>query len=198
MNDWIAQKGSGCVRDSDDPDLVVVHLQFAVEFQWFTREEQNVAGVVDNDGVRLLQPLPGAEQHFPRSAGQRRVVEAEQNTGSELSRASPGDGSSFEKLHGPFDTGHTAYSRQVGVLQRFGLLEIFGLRIHHPYIRIGHVENLTAGALENARENRRLVLQQKGAKGDGENQPEILGAISGQHSQSYEVHGGASIVPVYR
>ena len=59
-------------------------------------------------------------------------------------------------------------------------------------------ENLTAGALENARENRRLVLQQKGAKGDGENQPQILGAIAGQHFQSYEVHGAASVVPVYR
>src|SRR3989440_599834 len=106
MNDWIAQKGSGCVRDSDDPDLVV--------------------------------------------------------------------------------------------LQRLGLFEIFGLPIHHPYVRIGHVENLTAGALENARENRRLVFQQKGAKRDGENQPEILSAIPGQHSQSYEVHGKASIVIVYR
>ena len=78
------------------------------------------------------------------------------------------------------------------------LFEIFGLPIHHPYVRIGHVENLTAGALENAREDRRLVLQQKGAKGDGENQPEILGPIPGQHSQSYEVHGGASIATVYR
>src|SRR5213595_1948946 len=80
--------------------------------------------------------LLGSWQHFPRSAGQRRVVEAEQNTGGELSRTSPGDGSSFEKLHGPFDTAHTAYPRQVGVVQRLGLLEIFGLRIHHPYIRI--------------------------------------------------------------
>src|SRR5438105_11643659 len=93
---------------------------------------------------------------------------------------------------------HASYPCQIGVLQRLGLFEIFGLPIHHPYVRIGHVDNLTAGALENARENRRLVLQQKGAKGDGKNQPEILGAISSQHSQSYEVHGGASIVTVYR
>ena len=53
VNHWIAQEGSGCVRDPDDLDLVVVHLQFAVEFQWFAREKQNVAGVIDNDGVRL-------------------------------------------------------------------------------------------------------------------------------------------------
>jgi len=38
----------------DNPDPVVVHLQFAVEFEWFAGEEQDVAGVVDNDGVRLL------------------------------------------------------------------------------------------------------------------------------------------------
>jgi len=39
----------------NNPDPVVVHLQFAVEFQWFAREEQDVAGRCRiYDGVRLL------------------------------------------------------------------------------------------------------------------------------------------------
>src|SRR5262249_33370068 len=82
----------------------------------------------------------------------------------------------------------TAHEREVGIFERLGLLKILGLRIHHPNLSVGDIRNLAACALENPREDRRLVLQQEGAEGDRENQAKILGPIACEHFPCNEVH----------
>src|SRR5262249_42499995 len=66
------------------------------------------------------------------------------------------------------------------------------LRVHDPDVGLRDIQNLAAGAPEDPREDRGLVLQQEGTKRDGEDQPEILGAIAGQHFEGYQVHATVS------
>jgi hypothetical protein len=47
---------------------------------------------------------------------------------------------------------------------------------------------LAGGSLHDARENRGLVLQQKGADRDGEDEAAVLRSVSAQHPQRYEIH----------
>ena len=83
---------------------------------------------------------------------------------------------------------HAAHTIKICVLESLGLFKIFRLGIHHPNLGIGNVANLAASSVKNAGEDGRLVLQQEGAKGDGEDQPEIFGPITCQHFESDEVH----------
>jgi hypothetical protein len=57
--------------------LVIVQLQRASQLQRLLREKEDVAGLVDDRGVRLAQPLPRGEQHLARPAGERGIVESE-------------------------------------------------------------------------------------------------------------------------
>jgi hypothetical protein len=62
------------------------------------------------------------------------------------------------------------------------------VRVHHPNLRIGHVRDARAGALEDTDEDRGLVFEEKSREGDGEDEAQILAAIAGEHAQGDKVH----------
>ena len=74
------------------------------------------------------------------------------------------------------------------MIQRFGLLEVLGLAVHHPDFSVGHVGNLAACPLENAGEDGGLVFQQKRGESDGEDQAQVFGPVPGQHFEGNEIH----------
>jgi hypothetical protein len=52
---------------------------------------------------------------------------------------------------------HAFYAADPGevcVLEGLGLLEVFGLGIHHPDVGVGDIGDLAAGAFENSGEDR--------------------------------------------
>src|SRR5262249_10505987 len=86
---------------------------------------------------------------------------------------------------------YAPHASEVGVLERLGLLEILGLRIHHPNVGIRDIGDLAAGAFKYSREDGRLVLQQKCTKGDREDKAEIFGPVTGQHFERNKVHASS-------
>jgi hypothetical protein len=62
----------------------------------------------------------------------------------------------------------TIENREVGVLERLGLLPILRLRVHHPDLGVRVVEDLAGRSLHDVGEHGGLVLEQERAEGDGE------------------------------
>src|SRR5262249_57109964 len=104
----------------------------------------------------------------------------------------------LKKSDRPLHAFDTAHACEISILERFGLLKIFRLRIHHPNLRVGDIGDLTAGALKNSGEDRGLVLEQERAKGDGENEAEIFSSVAGQHFERDEIHAGSPLLWTYR
>lgn len=188
VHDGEAEKRWRCVGDADDRHAMVVHLEYAPELQWFIGEEQDVAGLVDNDRVGLVQAFPRAEQHLAWRAGERRIIETNESGYRELSVERSGNGAALEEPHRPLHAGHAPHPSEVGILECLGLFPVFGLRIHDPDLGVGHVEDLACRPLHDAREDRGLVLQQEGAERNGEDEPEVFGPVAGQHTKCDEVH----------
>src|SRR5262245_66071659 len=115
---------------------MVVHLEGAAELERLAREKQDVSRLVDDDGIRLAQPLPRTEQHLAWCAGERPIVDADEIRHRELARERSGDGIAFEESYRPLHARYAAHARQVGVLESLGLLPVFGLWIHDPDFRI--------------------------------------------------------------
>src|SRR5262245_3752758 len=65
------------IGDADDADAVIIHLQRVAEREWLARKEQEVACLVDHDGIGLPQTLPRPEHHVTRRSGQRGIVDAD-------------------------------------------------------------------------------------------------------------------------
>ncbi len=83
---------------------------------------------------------------------------------------------------------HTAHAAEVRILERLGLFEVLRVAVHYPNPRLGHIADLAAGAPKDSGEDGSLVFQQEGGEGDGKDEGEILGAISGEHFKGDEIH----------
>lgn len=118
---------------------MVVHLDRPVERQRLVREEQDVAGLVDDDRLGLSQALPRAQEHLARRAGERGIVDADQKRDGELALERSRDGVPFEEPNGPLHTRDAAYARQVRILEGVRLFPVLRLRIHDPDFGIGDV-----------------------------------------------------------
>src|SRR5262245_29418224 len=188
VHDWVARERRRGVGDADNGGLVIVKLKRAIELEWLVGKQQHITRLVDNYGIRLAKTLPRSEQHLARRARERGVVETEADRDVEFAIERARDRITFEKFHRPLDALYAAHAGEVSVFERLGLLEILGLGIHHPNLRVGDIGNLAAGALHYSCEDGTLVLQQKRAKGDGENKAEIFGPITGEHLECDEVH----------
>ena len=167
---------------------MIVHLKRAVQFERFAREQKIVAGAIDHHRIRLAQSFPGAEQHFARRADERRIVDAHDRGLGEIAFRRARDRLALEKAHGIVHTRHAPDAEEIGVLQRLGLLEILGCRIHHPNLGVGDVGDLAACAAHDAGEDAGLILEQERAERDGENQTEVFGPVTGEHAEGDEVH----------
>src|SRR6266571_859095 len=188
VHDGQAREGSRGIGDAHDRDPVVVHLQGSTQFQRLVREKEQVARLVDDDGVRLAQALPGTHEHLPGRARESRVVQPDEERHRELALQRPGNRVSLEEADRPLDARHSADAGQVRVLESLRLLPVLRLRVHHPDLGVGHVENLARRALKNIGEDGGLVLQQERAEGDREHQAEVLRPITGQHPEGHEIH----------
>src|SRR5262249_35427715 len=102
------------------------------------------------------------------------------------------------KFHRPLHAIDATHACEIGVLERFGLLEILRLRIHHPDVCVSDVRDLAAGAFKNPGEDGGLVLEQERAKGDGENEAEIFSSVDVQHFERDEMHAGCPLIGTYR
>src|SRR5262249_50644993 len=100
----------------------------------------------------------------------------------------------LKKSDGPSHAFDTAHACEIGVLERFGLLEILRLRIHHPDVCVSDIRDLAAGAFKDSGEDRGLVLEQERAKGDGEDKAEIFSSVAGQHFERDEIHAGSPLL----
>src|SRR5262249_20081493 len=152
------------LRNADDGGLVIVEFECAPELERFAWKQQLVTGPVDDHRIRLAQAFPRAEYHGTGRAGQRSVVESKAERDSQLSVEGARDRTPLVEFDGPLHAVHAAHAREIGILERLGLLEVFGLPVHYPDVRVGDIGDLTAGPLEDAGEDGRLVLQQKRAK----------------------------------
>src|SRR5260370_33913548 len=171
---------------------MVIELQRAIDLQMFVREQQQVTGVVDPERVGLAQSLTRSQQHVARSDGQCSVIEPEAQRSGKLSSQGPSYRVSLKQPHRPLDAFDAAHSVNIRVLQGFGLVEVFCLRVHDPDVGLGDIQDLTAGAPEDAREDRGLVFQSEGAESDREHQPCILVAIARLHFECYYGHATVS------
>jgi hypothetical protein len=63
-----------------------------------------------------------------------------------------------------------------------------GLGIHHPDGRVSHIGDLAPGTIHQPGKDRGLVRHEEGGESDGEDQAQVLGAVSGKHLPGNEVH----------
>ena len=157
---------------------MVVHLQSLAQRERLIGEKELIARAVDNDGVGLPQVIDGAERHLAGRAYQRGVVQAHQYDDTKGAVRPLGPRLAFEQRHGPFHTGDAAHAVDIVIRERLHFIEVLGVRIHHPDTGVANVLDLAPGPIHDAREDRALVRHQKRREGDGEDQAQVLGAIS--------------------
>ena len=100
----------------------------------------------------------------------------------------PRDRHALEQPHRPRTPGTPRTRVRSVSLSAFVSSKYSRLRVHDPDLGVGHVEDLAGGALQDAGEDRGLVLEQERREGDREDEPEILRPVAGEHSQGDEVH----------
>src|SRR5262249_58621278 len=85
--------------------------------------------------------------------------------------------------------GDAADAEQVGVLQRRRLVEEADAVVHDPDVGVADLEDLIAGAGEDAHEDGHLVRHEQGGEGHAEDEGEVLVTIAHEHPQRDPVHG---------
>src|SRR5262249_27162406 len=128
---------------------------------------------------------PGSSCAARRRAWHRRVPDKSKHRICRRLSEPPDYPKKFDRPLHPFDAAHAS---EIRVFQSLRLIKILSLRIHHPDVCIGNVANLAASTFHDPGKDRRLVLQQKCTKGDGEDQTEVLRPITGEHLPSYKIH----------
>jgi hypothetical protein len=138
-------KGRGGLRDPDEPCAVGVELEGLSDGERPAREEIRVAGLVDDDRIRVLQVLVAAEQHLPRGADQRGVVDPEQDHLPELPVRRERAGDALVERHRPAHPGHPAYPVKCIVGEGLILIEVLRLAVQDPEIGVRDILDLARG-----------------------------------------------------
>jgi len=94
----------------------------------------------------------------------------------------------LKEPHSPEHPRLTADAIQVVVGERFDFIDVLGFLVHHPNVRVGHVQDLACGPFHDPGKDRTLVLEEKGGKSNGENQTDIFRVVTGEHAERHEVH----------
>src|SRR6266571_4829029 len=111
---------------------MIIQFDRAAETLGLAGIEEAIAGAVDDHAVRTAQILPAADEHLARYADERLIVDADHRRDRVLAIFGFRDGIALEQTYSPRDAFDSAHAKQIGFLERLRLLEVLGLRIHHP------------------------------------------------------------------
>ena len=147
-----------------------------------------VPGLVDDDGVRLVQVFDAAEEHFSRGADQGAVVEPDQDNAAEIAAGpvpiplgQPGPDVAAVEFDRPGHTLDSADAVQVVVRHAHDLVNLADVRVHDPDLALLNVPHQVGGPGHDRNEDRDLVRDQQRREGHAEHDAEVLGPVAGQH-----------------
>ena len=176
------------IRNPHDRRHMIIHLQSPPQLQRLPWIQQFITRLVDQHTVRQLQIFLPPHQHPPRQPDHRTVIQSHGKGRRKLPPFGLRRRIPLEQPHRILHPNHSPHPVQIRILERFRLLKILRVRIHHPNIRIRHIQDLTPRPLHDPTENAHLVLQQKSRKRERKDQPEILRPIRHQHLKCNVVH----------
>ncbi len=185
--DLAGKAGDGIGDAAHDGALIVQFQAFADRID-VRSEHIDGPDIVDDHAVGLRQDVDAALFHTLGQADQRRIVDPDNGHALQIAVLRADRRGSAQMRNGPFDPRHAAHLVERGRRQGIGDIGRPADRVHDPDFGLADIICPAGAAFDQIDEDRQLLRDEQGRKGDTEHQSVELLLVAGQHPDGDPEH----------